>query len=70
MGGVVAGRCRQGAAASRGHKAGAVDRIVLKHHQGVEQLAQSGKTLDLRQSQMLMRHQRGLALLQLRQQRA
>ena len=51
-------------------QAGAVDRIVLEHHQGVEQLAQSGEPLDLRQAQMLVRDQPRLAVLHLLQQAA
>src|SRR4029077_4900893 len=43
--------------ASVGRKAFAVDRIVLEHHQRVEQLAQSRQALDLGQAQMLVRHQ-------------
>ena len=49
-------------------QAGALDRIVLEHHQGVEQLAQSGERLDLGQAQMLVRDQPGLAVLRLLQQ--
>ncbi len=45
------------------------DRIVLEHHQGVEQLAQAGQALDLRQPQMLVRDQARLAVLHLLEQR-
>ena len=34
-----------------------VDRIVLEHHQGVEQIAQSGQALDLGKPEMLVRDQ-------------
>ena len=51
-------------------RAAAVDRIVLEHHQGVEQLARSGQPLDLRQTEMLVRHQPRLAVLHLLQQLA
>ena len=46
----------------------AVDRVVLEHHQGVEQLAQSSQPLDLGQAEMLVRHQPGLAVLHLLEQ--
>ncbi len=46
----------------------AVDRIVLKHHERVEQLAQTRRLLDLGQPEMLVRHQPRLALLRLPQQ--
>ena len=49
-------------------KARAVNRIVLEHHQRVEQLAQAGKLLDLSQPKMLVRYQLRLPLLQLAQQ--
>src|SRR5262249_61365773 len=45
-----------------------VDRIVLEHHQGVEQLAQAAQALDLGQAQMLVRNQARLALLHLPEQ--
>ena len=48
----------------RDHDA-AVDRIVLEHHQAIEQLAQSGEPLDLREPQMLVCNQGGLAVLDL-----
>ncbi len=35
----------------------ALDRIVLEHHQRVEQLPDPGHTLDLRKPDMLVRHQ-------------
>ena len=56
--------------AGLGRQRAAVDRIVLEHHQRVEQLAQAGQALDLGQPQMLVRHQPRLAVLQLLQQRA
>ena len=46
-----------------------VDRVVLEHHQRVEQLAQAGQALDLRQAKMLMRHQPRLTILKRGQQR-
>ena len=48
-------------AAGLGRQAAAVDRVVLEHRQRVEQLAQAGEALDLRQAQMLVRHQPRLA---------
>ncbi len=51
-----------------GQKPAAIDRIVLEHHQGVEQLAQAGQALDLRQPEMLVRHQPRLAVLHLLEQ--
>ncbi len=42
-----------------------VNRVVLEHNQGVEQLAQSGKTLDLGKAEMLVRRQLRLAVLRL-----
>ena len=49
-------------------KAVAVERVVLEHHHGVEQLAQAGQALDLGKAQMLMRDQVRLAVLQFREQ--
>ena len=46
----------------------AIDRIVLEHDERVEQFAQSGKPLDLGKTQMLVRDQPRLAVLDLPQQ--
>ena len=66
----MSGGTAQPQAADMGRIAAAIDRIVLEHHQGVEQLAQSGQSLDLRQSQVLVRHQSRLVVLHLPEQRA
>ena len=68
MRGIVPADVRKTQPAGLWRQAGAVDRIVLEHHQGVEQLAQSGQALDLGQAEMLMRHQPGLAVLRLLEQ--
>ena len=68
MRGVVPFDAAQPQTAGIRRKAAAVDRVVLEHHQGVEQLAQSGQALDLRKAEMLVRHQAGLAVLQLPEQ--
>ena len=65
MGSIVPADVGEPQAAGLGRQAAAVDRIVLEHHQRVEQIAQAGEALDLRQAQMLVRHQARLALLQL-----
>ena len=49
-------------------KPGAVDRIVLEHHERVEQFAQTRRLLDLGKPDVLVRHQPRLALLRLPQQ--
>ena len=49
---------------SRGH----IDGIVLEHDQCVEQLADTGELLDLRQPQMLMTDQPRLTVLNLLEQ--
>src|SRR5262249_58484418 len=46
-------------------QAATLHRVVLKHHQAVEQLAQSSQLLDLGKPQMLVRNQSGLAVLHL-----
>ena len=51
--------------AGRSPRGRPIDRIVLEHDQRVEQLAQTGQRLDLRQPEMLVRHQARLALLHL-----
>jgi hypothetical protein len=63
MRGVVPTDMGQPQPARLGHGTAAVHRIVLEHHQGVEQLAQSGEPLDLGQAEMLVRHQPRLAVL-------
>ena len=65
MRGVVPGDVGEPQTAGIGREGAAVDRIVLEHHQGVEQLAQSGQPLDLRKPEMLVRHQAGLTVLHL-----
>src|SRR5204863_6471979 len=49
----------------RPRQAAMLHRVVLKHHQRVEQLAQSSQLLDLRKPEMLVRNQSGLAVLHL-----
>src|SRR5262249_19530827 len=48
-----------------GRRAAALDRVVLKHHQAVEQRPRSGQLLELGQPKMLVRNQSGLAVLHL-----
>ena len=69
VGGIVAAHLAHLQAGRIGRRAAAVDRIVLEHHQRVEQIAQAGEALDLGKPEMLVRDQPRLALLQVRQQR-
>ena len=68
MRGVVPAHRAEPQPVGRRRKPYAVHRIVLKHHQRVEQLAQPGKLLDLGKPQMLVRQQPRLPGLRLPQQ--
>ena len=63
MRGVVPGDRPSMQAIARFRQSGVIDRVVLKHHKRVEQLAQSNQALDLGQTKMLVRHQPRLAVL-------
>ena len=68
MRGIVPGDAGEAQAGGFGGESRLVDRIVLEHRQGVEQVAQAGETLDLGEAQMLMRDEPRLAVLQVAQQ--
>ena len=68
MGGIIPADVGDAQTAGIRRKAAPVDRVVLEHHQGVEQLAQSSQPLDLGQAEIRVGHQSGRSVLHLLEQ--